>query len=62
MPKLTHFLSCREATRLVSQMQDTPVPLLQRIKLRLHLAICDGCTRFDRQMRFLRAAMRTYRQ
>lgn len=62
MHKLTHFLSCREVTRLVSQMQDTPVPLLQRIKLRLHLAICDGCTRFERQVRFLRAAMRTYRE
>ena len=34
----------------------------QRIKLRLHLAVCDGCTRFERQMRFLRAAMRTYRE
>ena len=61
MHKLVHFPSCREVTRLVSQMQDGRIPLLQRIKLRLHLAICDGCTRFERQMRFLRAAMHTYR-
>jgi hypothetical protein len=59
---LTHLLSCREVTRLVSQMQDTPAPLTQRIKLRLHLLVCHGCNRFVRQMRFLRSAMRTYRQ
>ena len=59
---LTHMLSCREVTHLVSHMQDGPASLAQRIKLRLHLLACDGCSRFVRQMRFLRAAMRTYRQ
>ena len=29
--------------------------------LRLHLAACDGCTRFNTQMQVLREAMRRYR-
>jgi hypothetical protein len=58
---LMHMLSCRDVTRLVSRMQDEPAPLGDRIKLRVHLLICDACSRFNRQMRVLRAAMRAYR-
>jgi hypothetical protein len=32
----------------------------QRLVLRLHLAVCDGCERLERQLRFLRTAMRKY--
>lgn len=60
--RLTHMLSCREVTRLVSRMQDSPATLAERIKLRLHLLACDACTNFVRQMRVLRAAMRAYRE
>ncbi len=28
--------------------------------MRLHLAVCAGCARFERQIRFLRTAMRKY--
>ncbi len=59
---LTHMLSCREATRIASRMQDAPASLADRIKLRLHLLACDACTNFVRQMRVLRAAMRAYRE
>jgi hypothetical protein len=44
----------------MSQMQDDALPFRQRMAVRLHLAFCDTCTRFMRQLRFLRAAMRTY--
>ena len=60
--KLTHQVSCRDATRLVSQMQDRPLRLSERIKLRLHLLACVACTRFERQMRFMRDAMRKYKE
>jgi len=26
----------------------------------MHLTVCDGCTRFEAQIRFLRRAMRRY--
>lgn len=59
--RLIHFVSCREASELLSQMQDRPLSRRERIRLRFHLAICDACTRFSRQLAFMREAMRTYR-
>jgi predicted anti-sigma-YlaC factor YlaD len=51
------MLSCKEVTRLVSQGLDQRLPLGRRIALRVHLAICDGCTNFSKQMAFLRKAL-----
>lgn len=55
-----HLLSCKDATRLVSQREDGTLTRWQRFKVRMHLAVCDACTRFDAQVRFLRRAMRRY--
>jgi hypothetical protein len=52
------MLSCKEVTRLVSQGLDRRLPFGRRVALRVHLAICDGCTNFTRQMDFLRKAVR----
>ncbi len=54
-------LSCKEASRLISQQLDTPLPLGGRLQLKLHLLMCDACGAFRRQAAFLRAAMRRYR-
>ena len=51
------MLSCKEASRLVSQGLDRRLGFGERVALRLHLAICDGCTNFSRQVAFLRKAM-----
>jgi hypothetical protein len=51
-------ISCKEASRLLSQAQDRPLRWLERFKLRAHLALCDFCTRFEAQLRFMREAMR----
>ena len=37
---------------------DTRLPLGERIRVRLHLAICQACRRFARQVRTLRWAAR----
>lgn len=55
------MLSCKEASRLISRMQDEELTPLRRWLLRMHLRACDGCTRFNVQMAFLREAMRRYR-
>ena len=52
------MLSCKEATRLVSQGLDRELALGERIALRVHLAICSGCRNVDRQLSFLRRAIR----
>ena len=56
--RLTHVISCKEASRLLSQAEDRRLGWLERAKLRAHLALCDFCTRFEEQLRFMREAMR----
>jgi hypothetical protein len=58
---LTHVISCKEASRLLSQRQDRPLEFWERVKLRGHLALCGVCTRFAKQLDFMREALRRYR-
>ena len=58
---LAHVISCQEASRLLSQRQDRPLTVWERLKLRAHLGLCDVCTRFSAQLDFMRAALRRYR-
>ena len=51
-------LSCKEATRLMSQAQDRQLSLGERAWLQFHLAICRGCRAASEQLEFLRRAMR----
>ena len=51
-------LACREATRLLSERQDRDLLFGERVSLRLHLTLCDGCTAVSRQFEFLRRALR----
>jgi len=52
------MMSCKDVSRLVSQGQDRKLGFGERIALRLHLAICAGCENVERQMAFLREALR----
>ncbi|MBV8032809.1 MAG: zf-HC2 domain-containing protein [Betaproteobacteria bacterium] len=52
------MLSCKEATSLASQRLDRRLGLLERLSLRLHLAVCDGCSRVAKQFAFLRTAVK----
>jgi hypothetical protein len=58
---LGHMISCKDASRLMSRKEDAPLTFWQRLTLRLHLSVCAACTRFARQIRFLRTAMQKYR-
>ena len=52
------MIDCKEASRLISQNADRPLPLARRLQLRLHLLVCDACTNFSRQVRLLRSAIK----
>ena len=52
------MLSCKEVTRLVSHGLDRRLGFAERVRLRLHLAVCDGCAHFTKQMSFIRKAVR----
>lgn len=54
------MLSCKEATRLMSQGQDRKLGLAETLRLEMHLAMCKGCRNFESQMKFLRQACQRY--
>ncbi len=52
------MLNCKDASRLMSEREERVLSLRERFGLALHLAICFGCRRFDRQLSLLRRAFR----
>jgi hypothetical protein len=52
------MINCRQAHVLLSKRQDGVLPMLDRYRLRLHLSICDWCSRVSKQFRFLSDAVR----
>lgn len=55
------MLSCKEVSRLLSQGEERRLTVLERVKLQLHLRVCTACTRFARQLGFMRQALQRYR-
>jgi hypothetical protein len=55
------MLTCKNASELLSQAQDRTLGLRERLALKLHLLICDGCTNFSRQLALIRATLRRIR-
>ena len=53
-------LSCREASRLISESRDRDLGIGERVTLRIHLGLCTACSRFTKQLDFLRDAMKRY--
>jgi hypothetical protein len=53
-------LSCKEATRLISQREDRTLTLAESAALRVHLVICRGCRAVSEQISFLRRALARY--
>ena len=50
------MLSCKEANRLMSQELDRKLFWNERIGLKLHVSMCDGCSNFRKQMSVVRSA------
>lgn len=50
------MLTCKHATKLMSQSQDRPLELKERVSLKFHLMMCSGCTNYNKQMEFIRKA------
>lgn len=52
--------ACNEMTRLLSESMDHSLPLVTRIKMRLHFLICKWCERYKNQLLFVRNAVRRH--
>ena len=50
-------LTCKEASRLLSQSMDREMSVGELARLRLHLTLCDACRHFERQLKQLRQAV-----
>ena len=57
---MTFRLSCKEASKLISEGMDRRLSVSERITLRLHVGICDACARFTSQVQFLRRALKAF--
>lgn len=62
LQKLPLRRTCREVTVLLIAREDQPLPLSDRLALRLHLAACTECPVFERQVLTVRLAMQQWRQ
>ena len=54
------MMSCKDVTHLLSDAQDRPLTLGERLPLGMHLMICKGCANFRKQLDFLRTACRQH--
>lgn len=48
------MLSCKDVTQRASALIDKELPIWEVVQMRLHLAICKGCSAFVRQMQITR--------
>ena len=55
-------ISCQQASRLLSQREDEPLPFAKQVRLRLHLAYCDACRNVSRQFAAIRLALLGWRE
>jgi hypothetical protein len=46
--------TCKETSVLVTQSLDRRLTWRERLGMRIHLAVCNNCARFMRQMHLLR--------
>ena len=53
--------TCKQVTALVIAREDQALPLFDQLALRLHMATCTACPRFERQVLTMRNAMQQWR-
>jgi hypothetical protein len=56
---MKHWIfSCQDVSRKLSQSMDEALSLSQRMAIRIHLMMCRYCSRFHRQLVWLRKMSR----
>jgi hypothetical protein len=53
--------TCKEVAALLVAREDTALPAVERLALRLHLAACEACPIFERQLLTMRNALQRWR-
>jgi len=57
MKLITRWLkiTCADTSPLISEVMDHTLPFSKRWRLKLHLAICEACRYYEKQLSILRA-------
>ena len=55
-----HIPNCRDTSVLLSQKQDRALSVWERVGVYLHLLACEGCRQLERQLAFMRSALKRY--
>ena len=56
-----HLVSCKDVSHLLSQAEERPMSQWNGTRVRWHLAVCSMCRAFERQLAFMREALRRFR-
>ncbi|PKO60345.1 MAG: anti-sigma factor [Betaproteobacteria bacterium HGW-Betaproteobacteria-17] len=52
------MVTCKETSLLASRAMDERLPFADRLAMRMHLALCKNCARFNRQLQDMRRLLR----
>jgi len=52
--------TCPEVIRILSIGMDKELPLLTRMKLRIHFLMCSFCQRYMKQLKYMRQVAREF--
>lgn len=58
--KFRIMINCKEASQLLSEQLDHPLPWTNQIMLKVHVAMCSICRLWGRQIKSLRDLIRRY--
>ncbi len=53
--------TCKEVAAILVAREDRHLGLADRLALRLHMAVCEACPKFERQVLTMRNSMRQWR-
>ena len=54
--------SCKEVAALLVAREDRALPMADRVAVRLHLAACEACPKFEQQLLTMRKVLSRWRQ
>ncbi|ASK28047.1 zf-HC2 domain-containing protein [Neisseria chenwenguii] len=55
-------IKCKDAAKLLQHARDRRLDFSERVQLKLHLAVCIHCRRYQKQLDILDSAMARYRE
>jgi len=61
MIKMMPMISCKKASRLMSEGMDRSLSFKETLSLNMHLLFCTACKQVLKQLKGLRRLMRAYR-